>query len=48
MALKRKKWSYKILYDTKTYINLKRNTTFKHISTNKLIVVRWLIFKLNN
>lgn len=48
MTLKRKKWSYKIPYDTKTYINLKRNTTFKHISTGKLIPIRWLIFKLNN
>lgn len=48
MALKRKKWSYKIPYDTKTYINLKRTTTFKRISTSKLIPIKWLIFKLNN
>lgn len=48
MALKRKKWSYKIPYDTKTYINLKRNTTFKHINTGKLVPIRWLIFKFSN
>lgn len=48
MLLNRKKLSYKIPYDTKTYINLKRNTTFKRISKGKLIPIRWLIFKLNN
>lgn len=40
MALKQKKWSYKIPYDTKTYINLKRNTTFKYISTGKLVPIK--------
>lgn len=48
MALKRKKWSYKIPYDTKTYINVKRNTTFKHTSKGELVVIKWLKFKLNN
>lgn len=48
MLLNRRKWSYKISYDRKTYINLKRNTTFKCISKGKLIPIRWLIFKLNN
>lgn len=48
MLLNRRKWSYKIPYDRKTYINIKRNTTFKRISTSKLVPIRWLIFKLNN
>ena len=48
MLLNRIKWSYKIPYDRKTYINLKRNTTFKRISTGKLIPIKLLIFKLNN
>lgn len=47
MALKRKKWSYKIPYNTKTYINTKRNTTFKRTNKGELIVIKWLIFKLN-